>query len=269
MPVLEVNDLTVDFGGRPVLDGVNLVVEAGERVCLLGASGSGKTVTAAVVVGQPPTGARVSGQVKIQGTDVTGLGTSRRPRSARAARVFQDSSAALHPLIPVGRQLAVALTAGGATAGGARARSVELLAAVGLPAPETLARRFPAQLSGGQRQRVCVAHAMATKSPLLVADEPTTALDTVSQAQLLEALRSYTTQQTSNAPGLLFITHDLPAAASLCDRLVVLAEGRVVEHGPAAEVVLRPTHRYTASLVEAARSTALPTGTWPATENAR
>lgn len=276
MAVLEVADLVVQLGGRRVLDGVSLVVEAGERVCLLGASGSGKSVTARVVVGQPPNGARVSGRVRLGGTDVTDLRTSRRPRPARAAMVFQDSSAALHPLIPIGRQLVAALTAGAVPTGQAPERAVELLEAVGLPAAATLVRRFPAQLSGGQRQRVCVAHAMATRSPLLVADEPTTALDMVSQAQLLEALRSYTSSGTPDtsaddsaagpgAPGLLFITHDLAVATSLCDRLVVLAEGRVVDSGAVAEVVARPSHPYTAALVAAARGVALPPGTWPIT----
>lgn len=276
MAVLEVADLVVQLGGRRVLDGLNLVVEAGERVCLLGASGSGKSVTARVVVGQPPTGARVAGRVRLGGTDVTNLRTSRRPRPARAAMVFQDSSAALHPLIPIGRQLVAALTVGAVPTGQAPERAVELLEAVGLPAAATLVRRFPAQLSGGQRQRVCVAHAMATRSPLLVADEPTTALDMVSQAQLLEALRSYTSARAPDtfaddsaagpvAPGLLFITHDLAVATSLCDRLVVLAEGRVVDSGAVAEVVARPSHPYTAALVAAARGVALPPGTWPIT----
>jgi peptide/nickel transport system ATP-binding protein len=251
--VLGVRDLVVEIGGRRLLDGIDLTVGPRERVALLGASGSGKSLTAGAVLGRLPVGATARGSVQVRGAEVLGVPAARRGRSAGVAAVFQDSRIAPNPLVRTGVQLAAPLRHhGGHSAGRAWSAAAELLAAVGLDDPLRVLRGFPGELSGGQRQRVCIALALACEPRLLLVDEPTTALDVVSQHQVLDVLRE---RMAASAAGLLFITHDLAAAAQMCTRAVVLAEGRVVESGPIADLLTAPRHDYTRLLVDTARAT--------------
>ncbi|MCZ2815913.1 ATP-binding cassette domain-containing protein [Modestobacter sp. VKM Ac-2984] len=253
-PALVVDGLTVTLGGRAVVRGVALELAAAERVALIGASGSGKSLTAAALLGTLPAGAEVRGSVRVAGVDVTGLSPARRPPAARVAAVGQDPAAALNPLVAVGAQLALPLRNHRGLRGAELARQrAELLSAVGLDDAERVLRSSPGELSGGQRQRVCIAMALASRAGLLVADEPTTALDLVTQAQVVGVLRD-ATRDTA----LLFITHDLAVAASLCDRAVVLHQGAVVEDAPIARLLTDPCHEQSAALVRAARAGALP-----------
>ncbi|WP_299038715.1 ABC transporter ATP-binding protein [uncultured Pseudokineococcus sp.] len=255
--VLETRDLRVEVGaGRgvsavPLLHGVDLEVRAGERVAVLGASGSGKSLTAAAVRGQLAAGLRSSGSLRVLGQEVLDVPGARRPGGLRPAAVLQDPSAALHPLVAVGAQVAMPLRARRTPRAEVRAEVLELLAAVGLEDPARVADGRPAELSGGQRQRAAIALALACEAPLLVADEPTTALDTVTQASVLEVLGERT---GPGGPALLLITHDLAVAAALCSRAVVVADGRVVESGSLADVLAAPAHPATRALVDAARA---------------
>jgi peptide/nickel transport system ATP-binding protein len=250
---LAVQGLVVEIGGRRVLDGIDLDVGPEERVALLGASGSGKSLTAAAVLGRLPHGAAAGGSVRIGATDVLGVPAARRARSAGVAAVFQDSRTALNPLVRTGVQLVAPLRRhGGLSLEHARSAAAELLAAVGLDDPLRVLRGYPGELSGGQRQRVCIALALACRPQLLLVDEPTTALDVVSQHQVLQVLHE---RLAASAAGLLFITHDLAAAAQLCTRAVVLAEGRVVESAPIAELLAAPRHGYSRLLVDTVRAT--------------
>ncbi len=255
MTALEVQDLTVRLHGRTVVDGVGFAAAPGERLCLLGESGSGKSVTARAIVGQELLGMELSGRVLVNGHDVLGVPPARRRGQDRVAMVFQDSASALHPLVRVGTQVATALRRQGVAADEATDRAVELLASVGLDAPG-MARRVPCQLSGGQRQRACIALSLATGAPVMIADEPTTALDVVAQARVLDVLRTKVDAGTA----LVFITHDhdLAVATSLCDRAVVLAGGRVVESGPLPQLLWEGTHPYTRELSAAAYEQVLP-----------
>lgn len=254
MSGLVVRDLTMRIHGRTLVDGIDFSVEPGERLCLLGASGSGKSLTARAVVGQSLPGMTLSGQVLVDGRDVAGRPPSRRPADARVAMVFQDSASALHPLITIGSQIGATLRRHGATAGELTSRIDDLLASVGLDTPG-MASRVPSQLSGGQRQRVCIALALASRPGVLIADEPTTALDVVAQATVLEVLR----EQVGAGTALVFITHDLAVATSLCDRAVVLADGQVIEEGPLPQLLWEAEHLYTQELSAAAYAQSLPT----------
>ncbi|MCZ2839424.1 ATP-binding cassette domain-containing protein [Modestobacter sp. VKM Ac-2985] len=251
---LVLDDLTVALGGRQLVRGMRLEIAATERVALIGASGSGKTLTADAVLGTLPPGARVLGSVRVAGVDVTRLPPARRPVAARVAAVGQDPAAALNPLVPVGAQLALPLRNHRRLRGAALAdERARLLEAVGLTDAQRVLRSSPGELSGGQRQRVCIAMALASRAGLLVADEPTTALDLVTQAQVVAVLR-----ESTRDTALLFITHDLAVAAALCDRAVVLHDGVVVEDAPITRLLTDPQHEQSAALVRAARAGALP-----------
>jgi peptide/nickel transport system ATP-binding protein len=255
IPALTVRDLVVEIGERRVLDGVDLDVAAGERVALIGASGSGKTLTAMAVLGRLPAAAAFRGSVRLGNTEVLGVPAARRGRSPGAAAVFQDSLSALNPLVRTGVQLCAPLRRHrGLGLEDARRAAVELLASVGFDRPRRILRSYPGELSGGQRQRVCIALAVACDQDLVLADEPTTALDTVSQSQVLRVLRAQTDVRSA---ALLLVTHDIAAAAGLCERAVVLDRGRVVESAPLAELLGSPRHDYTRLLVDAARTTSL------------
>ncbi|NIH68726.1 ATP-binding cassette domain-containing protein [Modestobacter marinus] len=243
------------MSGRRLVHGVRLEVAGTERVALIGASGSGKSLTAAAVLGTLPAGAEVGGSVHVAGVDVTGRAPARRPPAARVAGVGQDPAAALNPLVAVGAQLALPLRAHRGLRGAALDRErAGLLATVGLTDSRRVLASTPGELSGGQRQRVCIALALASRAGLVVADEPTTALDLVTQAQVVALLR-----EATRDTALLFITHDLAVAAALCDRAVVLHEGTVVEDAPITRLLSDPQHEQTAALVRAARAGALPT----------
>ena len=260
--------LVVRSGATTLVDDVDLHLAPGSRTALVGASGAGKSLTCAALAGTLPAGLEVTGSLTVapdgadpdhdsrassdpadqaSGVNLLGLPAAMRPRSCRIALVSQDHSTALHPLIPVGRQISLASQAAGRTQSEADVRATDYLYAVGLD--ESLADRVPGRLSGGQRQRVSLALALAAEPALMIADEPTTALDVVARAEILELLTSLTS--LPEAPALLLITHDLPAAA-ICENVVVLHAGAVIERGPAARVLARPEHPVTVAMCEAA-----------------
>ncbi|WP_435068424.1 ABC transporter ATP-binding protein [Amycolatopsis thermoflava] len=248
---LEVSELSVHAGAHALVREVSFAVGAGERVGLIGESGSGKSLTASAVMGLLPEGLRASGSAKLTGTEL--LGVPERELSRRRGRdlamVFQEPMTALNPLMRVGRQVAEAIrlhTRKSRRA--AHEAAVALLDAVKLPDPEQLARAYPHQLSGGQRQRVVLAIALANDPALLICDEPTTALDVTVQAQVLDLILTGVAERET---ALLFITHDLAVVARVCTRVLVMFEGRIVEEGSTSDVLTRPRHDYTKKLLAA------------------
>ncbi|PWW62751.1 ATP-binding cassette domain-containing protein [Actinokineospora spheciospongiae] len=255
MSLLTVRGLTVRLGGKTLLDGIDLDLGAGERLGLIGESGSGKSLTALAVLGLLPDGAEVEGSVRLDGTELLGLDDRRmsRVRGERIAMVFQEPRTALNPLMRVGRQVAEPLRRHrGLSTRAAAARAVELIDSVGLPDPERAARAYPHQLSGGQLQRVGIATALACDPALLLADEPTTALDVTVQADVLALLDRLVDE---HGTALLFITHDLAVLARVARRVLVLGGGRVLEEGTLTDVLRAPAHDYTRTLLAAARAT--------------
>ena len=260
-PALSISNLTISAGDAELLHIESLEIAPGERVGLIGESGSGKTLTALAVMGLLADGVAAAGVIHIPGTIHNVLGASERTlssvRGKTVSMVFQEPMTALNPLMTVGAQVAEMMlqhgTHRGRSAAGAAAQ--ELLARVGLPTPATTARVFPHQLSGGQRQRVVLAMALANKPALLLCDEPTTALDVTVQSQMLTLIDELVTDSES---ALLFVTHDLAVAATLCDRIVVLRHGVVVEQGTTAQVLGNPSHEYTRALVAASDVGAAP-----------
>jgi peptide/nickel transport system ATP-binding protein len=249
--LLRLEDLSVTYrtadGPVPAVRGVSLEVEAGSIVGVAGESGSGKSTLAATVLRLTPATARVQGRVLLDDEDVLAMsfGRLRAVRWAQAAIVFQGALHSLNPLRRVGQQIAepIQLHERTATRRVADRRVSELLDQVGLT--ERLAASYPHQLSGGQRQRVMIAMALACKPRLLIADEPTTALDVMVQAQVLDLLTGLVREL---GLGLVVISHDLSVLGQTCDRLAVMYAGRVVEHGPSADVLARARHPYTRAL---------------------
>ncbi|MFF2463643.1 ATP-binding cassette domain-containing protein [Streptomyces mirabilis] len=255
MSLLTVSGLSVRIGGATVVDEVGFALAPGERLALIGESGSGKSLTALAVMGLLPDGARATGSVRFGEQELLGLGDRAlsRLRGERMAMVFQEPMSALNPLMRIGRQLSEPLRLHrGLNRRRAAAAAVELAAQVGLPDPELVVRSWPHQLSGGQRQRVGLAMALATRPALLIADEPTTALDVTVQADMLALLDGLVRE---HGTALLFISHDLAVVAQLCARAAVLKDGRLVEEGATDTLVRRPQHPYTQRLVAAARAT--------------
>lgn len=250
-PVLDIDELSVLFGTRTVVDGVSLRVHRGEVVALVGESGSGKSLTARSVLGLLPETAHATGSVRLAGTEVVGATESalRELRGTAAAMVFQEPQTALNPVQKIGTQLAQALRAHGVTdKAAAKARAIELLAAVDLPEPEQRLDWYPHQLSGGQKQRVVIALALSGDPALLIADEPTTALDVTVQAEILDLLR---TLQRERGTATLFITHNLGVVAEIADRVVVMNAGRVVEEQTVFGLFAEPGEEYTRTLLAA------------------
>ena len=253
-PLLDVQDLTVVFEGSraPVtaVDHVSFQIAGGETLGLVGESGSGKSVTAFSILRliQPP-GRITGGRVLFEGRDLLALPEPemRQVRGARISLIFQEPMTALNPVMRVGDQIAEALTVHGLARGKeARARAVELLDAVRITDPARRVRDYPHQLSGGMRQRVMIAIALACRPPLIIADEPTTALDVTIQAQVLELLREL---KERFQLALLLITHDFGVIAEMADRVAVMYRGKLVETGPVRQVLRSPTHDYTKSLL--------------------
>jgi peptide/nickel transport system ATP-binding protein len=255
-PVLSVRDLTISLPvamDRPnAVEGVGFDLTRGEILCIIGESGSGKSVTASTVMGLLPPVMKVSrGEILFGGRDLLTMPESlRRGLRGRAmAMIFQDPLSALNPLMTVGDQIDETLTAHGWTDRARRqARVLELLTEVGLPDPPLMAQQYPFRLSGGQRQRVMIAIALALNPDLLIADEPTTALDVTTQAQILDLIRRI---QRRKGMSVLFITHDFGVVADIADRVIVMEKGRIVEQGPAARVLSTPEHPYTRKLIAA------------------
>ena len=255
MTLLEVTDLSVRIGGRTVVDGVSFELDADGRLGLIGASGSGKSLTALAVLGLLPDAAEATGSVRLDGEELLGRSDRAlsRLRGDRLAMVFQEPLTALNPLMRIGRQLSEPVRLHeGFSRRRAAARAVELAAMVGLPDPERIVHAWPHQLSGGQRQRVGLAMALACRPALLIADEPTTALDVTVQADMLGLIDDLVVQQGT---ALLFISHDLAVVAQVCRDGAVLNQGRVVEHGPLDAILRAPRDPYTRELLAAARAT--------------
>jgi peptide/nickel transport system ATP-binding protein len=254
-PVLSIRNVSVALpkgGDRPLaVKGVSLDVPPGEIVCLVGESGSGKSVTAFSVMGLGALPV-VGGEILLEGENLLAASKSRlrQLRGSRMAMIFQEPMTALNPVHRVGDQVAEMLRAHGWKGRGVsiEERVQQLFTDVHLPDPERLAKAFPHQLSGGQRQRVMIAMALALEPALLIADEPTTALDVTTQAQILSLLKEL---QQKRGTGVLFITHDFGVVADIADRVVVMRHGEVVETGPTQQVLRQPQHDYTKLLINA------------------
>ena len=255
MSVLEVRDLTVAFrqDGKvnPAVRGVSFSVDRGETVALVGESGSGKSVTALSTVGLLPPSAQVGGSVTYEDQQMIGAGDKllRQVRGNDISFIFQEPMTSLNPLHTIEKQLRESIELHQGLEGGAlRDRILELLNRVGIRDPEERLNAYPHQLSGGQRQRVMIAMALANKPDLLIADEPTTALDVTIQAQILELLAEL---KKTEDMGLLFITHDLGIVQRIADKVCVMKDGEIVEAGPTAEIFANPQHPYTRKLLGA------------------
>ncbi|MGW3290483.1 dipeptide ABC transporter ATP-binding protein [Streptomyces sp. NPDC001002] len=253
--ILEVEDLGVTFatdtGDVAAVREVSLHVRPGETLALVGESGSGKSTVALAAMGLLPSNARASGRVSVDGTQVVGAGEAElsRLRGRTASMVFQEPATALDPLTRVGAQIAEVVRNHRAVSRAEAAReAVELLRRVGIPEPERRASAFPFQLSGGQRQRVVIAMAIANSPGLLIADEPTTALDVTVQAEILDLLRALA---ADSGTGVLLVTHNMGVVADFADRVAVMLNGEVVESGSVEQVLLHPEHEYTQRLLEA------------------
>ncbi|MFG3055794.1 ABC transporter ATP-binding protein [Kitasatospora sp. NPDC048239] len=251
--LLEVEDLTVEYpGGVRAVDGVSLTLGAGGALVLLGESGSGKTTVARTLLGLPGRGALVTGAVRLEGADLGALGERERSaiRGRRIGYVPQDPTASLDPLRRIGPQLAEVLRRHRVADGRRSAREAvpKLLATAGIPDPERIARAYPHELSGGLRQRAAIALAVCCGPGLLIADEPTTALDALVRGRILDL---FATLRADCGIALLLVTHDLAAARRVGGTVAVMRAGRVVEHGPAERVLADPDHAFTAALVAA------------------
>ncbi len=255
-PILEVRGLTAEFPdpqggpGARVLDGVNFSVDAGEILGIVGESGSGKTMTALAVMQLLPRACRIeSADIRFRGNGLLTLGDRQmnHVRGAEISMIFQNPRSSLNPLYRVDKTLAQVLrTHRGLKGAAAHRASLELLADVGLPDPERVLRRYPHELSGGMAQRVMIAFALASNPKLLIADEPTTALDVTVQLQVIELLARL---RREHGLTLLLITHNLSVVAEICDRVMVMYLGRIVEHGPVQEIFDNPRHPYTIGLL--------------------
>ncbi|MFE2957639.1 dipeptide ABC transporter ATP-binding protein [Nocardia tengchongensis] len=249
--LLDIRDLAVRFAARTVVHGVDVQVARGETVALVGESGSGKSLTARAVLGLLPAGATATGSIRLDDTEIIGAtDNDLRPlRGTRAAMVFQEPQTALNPVRRIGSQIIEALRAhrpiGRAQA---RARAIELLGLVDIPEPDKRVDWYPHQLSGGQKQRVVIALALSGDPDLLIADEPTTALDVTVQAEILRLLQDL---QRRNNTAILFITHNLGVVAAIADRVVVMRAGEVVETQPVRELFANPREEYTRELLAA------------------
>lgn len=257
IPILLINNLTVDFlsEGNPVraVDDVSFNVRTGETLVILGESGSGKSVSTGTVMSliDCPPGDIVSGSLVFDGNDLLGMDAESRRRlnGRRIAMIFQDPLAYLNPVYTVGRQIAEVFESHSDIANGSvQEKVIQLLERVGIPDAKTRADYYPHQFSGGQRQRVMIAMAIALKPDILIADEPTTALDVSVQAQILELLNDL---QRETGMALIMITHDLEVAAAMADRIIVMNGGKVVESGKAQDVFTNPAHAYTRRLMAA------------------
>ncbi|HXZ00088.1 MAG TPA: ABC transporter ATP-binding protein [Stellaceae bacterium] len=252
--LLEIENLHLELAGGalPVLRGVSLTLAAGSVLGLVGESGAGKTMVGKTVLGLQPERARISdGAIRFAGRDVAHLGAAeRRALLGRAmALIPQDPMSALNPVMRVERQMTDVIRFHlGLGRGAARRRALELLAAVHIREPERVLRQYPHELSGGMRQRVLIAIAFACRPQLIVADEPTTALDVTVQRQILRLVKEL---QSTAGTALLFITHDLGVVAKICDRVAVMHAGRILEAAGVAEVFARPRHDYTRALFAA------------------
>ncbi|MGU3645539.1 ATP-binding cassette domain-containing protein [Microbacterium sp. C23T] len=252
---LEVRGLTIDIGDRRVVDGMSFAVPDGARVGLIGESGSGKSLTALAILGLLPDGATASGSIRWNGREILGLPDRELAelRGDEIGIVFQEPRTALNPIRTVGRQIAESIRIHeGLSKRDAAARAVAEASRVALPDPERIVARYPHQLSGGQRQRVAIAMALACRPRLLIADEPTTALDVTIQAEILELLLSLV---RDDGMSLVFITHDLAVLSQIATHGVVLEQGRVVEEASVSQLLSAPASVVTQELLRDATAT--------------
>ena len=247
---LAVEDLTIDIDGQAVVDGASFTVKAGEVVALVGESGCGKSLTALALIGLLPAAASVArGRVVLDGLDLASLSERemQRLRGNRLSIIFQEPAASLDPLATVGSQIAEAYRLHHrASRSQARAKATEMLAAVGIPDPAHRLDQYPFELSGGMCQRVMIAIALICGPPVLVADEPTTALDVTIQAQILDLMKRLVAERGT---GIVLITHDMGVVADIADRVAVMYAGRIAEVAPVGGLFARPAHPYTALLL--------------------
>ncbi|QDL92444.1 ABC transporter ATP-binding protein [Paroceanicella profunda] len=251
MTLLSVRDLSVRFGDAAAVKAVSFDISPGETVALVGESGSGKSITALSTVALTPDSAALTGSIRYRDQEMVGASTAllRKVRGNDISFIFQEPMTSLNPLHTLRRQIGESLKLHqGLTGAAARARIVELLTQVGIRDPETRLEDYPHTLSGGQRQRVMIAMALANNPDLLIADEPTTALDVTIQAQILDLLREI---QTARGMAMLFITHDLAIVRRIADRVCVMKDGEIVETGPVERIFSRPEHPYTRMLLAA------------------
>ena len=249
MSLLSVHNLRVRYGDQLAVDDLSFSVEAGEAVGLVGESGSGKSQTALAILGLLPASAESSGRVVFAQTDLLGAGekTLNRVRARQVAMVFQDPMTSLNPVLTIGDQITEVLTYHfGRSQTDARREVLALLDRVGIPAPEQRIDQYPHEFSGGQLQRIMIAMVIACEPQLLIADEPTTALDVTIQAQVLLLLRRLAREKNL---AVLFITHDLSVVATICDRVSVMYAGEIVESGTVEAVFAEPSHPYTRKLL--------------------
>ncbi len=253
--LLEVANLSVDLptsgGVRRIVRGASFTLDHGQTLGIVGESGSGKTMTALALMGLLPEGAMTSGAILFEGRDLTELSESAMQdlRGDRIAMIFQEPMTALNPLLSVGRQIAEPLILHrGLSKAAAQAEAVQLLQRVGLPDPARRARAYPHELSGGQRQRAMIAMALSCGPRLIIADEPTTALDVTVQAQILDLIADLGAQSDM---ALILVSHDLAVIAQNCERVLVMYGGMAMESGRTADVLARPAHPYTKALLQA------------------
>src|SRR6188768_1363479 len=258
--VLDINDLVVSLGKKPggqrIIDGVSLQVRERETLCLVGESGSGKSVTSLTVMGLLPKGSLAAshGSIKLVGEELL-TASDRRLRQLRATRmamIFQEPMTALNPVVPVGRQIDEVLRAHTKLDAKARKKRIlDMMEQVRLPQVERIFASYPHRLSGGQRQRIMIAMALVLEPKLLIADEPTTALDVTTQKQILTLIRDL---QRDHGTAVLFITHDMGVVAEIADRVAVMRQGRLVETGTLDDVLRKPTMEYTRNLLSSVPS---------------
>jgi peptide/nickel transport system ATP-binding protein len=256
-PLLEINNLTITFGSHTAVDGISLKIHAGQTLGLVGESGSGKSATSLAILRLLAPDANLSGSIRFDGHELLTLPepAMRRHRGRDIAMIFQEPMTALNPVMPIGAQIAEAVEAHhpGLSRREVRTRVLEAMRQVALPSPESRYRDYPHQFSGGQRQRILIAMALVNQPRLLIADEPTTALDVTVQAQILALLRDLRDQHNL---AMLFISHDLAVVAQACnqqqDQIAVMQHGRIVEQAPARGLFLTPQHPYTRQLLASA-----------------
>jgi oligopeptide/dipeptide ABC transporter ATP-binding protein len=252
VPILEVKDLVLEISGNRILHGINLTLEEGKTHGVVGESGCGKSMTGFAIMGMlPPGGQIVSGSIRLDGRELTTLHRREWPqiRGSQIALVMQDPFTSLNPMMRVGDQIAEAIWLHRKVSKSqAKKEAIELIDKVGVPSPETSARKYPHQMSGGQRQRIVIAIAFACRPKVLIADEPTTALDVTLQAQILRLLVDL---QRDEGTAVMLISHDIGVIGAMAERISVFYAGGVVELGTAEQVLRSPSHPYTQALLDA------------------
>jgi len=252
-PLLEVKNLTIRFGAHPAVEGISLQINPGETLGLVGESGSGKSATSLALLRLLPNTAQVTGAINFDGESLLALSeeSMRRHRGRNLAMIFQEPMTALNPVMPIGRQIAEAIEAHHPEVSrkAVKEKVIAAMHEVALPEPERRIHDYPHQFSGGQRQRILIAQALVNRPRLLIADEPTTALDVTVQAQILRLLNDL--RRTHNL-SMLFISHDLAVVSEVADRVAVMQRGRIVEQATAATLFRDPQHPYTRKLLASA-----------------